>query len=130
MDEGSLAGDVAQVAAGGFSLGGGLYMARWLILWLTGRADRAADVNDQQRAELDQSWKGYRLVLEARLEKSDERIDKLEREVEDCHSSKRETEAQLARLQAYVDGEGQARQMGAVVAAHDRMLDRKLERGG
>lgn len=122
MGDGGLAGDVAQVAAGGFSVGGGLYAVRWLILWLTGRADRVAAVNDQQRAELDQSWKSYRLMLEARLEKQDERIDRLEREVEDCHASKRETEAQLARLQAYVDGEGQARQLGAVIAAHDRRL--------
>jgi hypothetical protein len=124
MNEGGLAGDVAQVAAGGLSVGGGLYMARWLILWLTGRADRVAVANDQQRAELDQSWKGYRLVLEARLEKQDQRIDNLEREVEECHASKRGTEAQLARLQAYVDGEGQARQLGAVIAAHDRRQDR------
>lgn len=130
MDETGLAGDVAQVAAGGFSLGGGLYMMRWLILWLTGRADRASADNDKQRAELDQSWKSYRLVLEARLEKSDERIDRLEREVEACHRSKMETEADLARLRAYVDGEGQARQMGAVVAAHDRMLDRRIDQEG
>jgi len=125
MDEGSLAGDVAQVAAGGFSLGTGLYIARWLLNWLTGRADRIATANDQQRAELDQSWKGYRLTLEARLEKSDERIDRLEREVEECHASKRDTEAQLARLQAYVEGEGQARQTGAAVAAYDRLIDRQ-----
>ncbi|WP_257554153.1 hypothetical protein [Sphingobium sp. CFD-2] len=122
MDDGGLVGDVAQVAAGGFSVGGGLYAVRWLILWLTGRADRVAASNDQQRAELDHSWKSYRLTLEARLEKQDERIERLELEVEECHSSKRETEAQLARLQAYVNGEGQARQLGAVIAAHDRRL--------
>jgi len=127
MDEGGLAGDVAQVAAGGFSVGSGIYMARWLIIWLTGRADRVATVNDQQRAELDQSWKSYRLVLEARLEKQDERIDKLEMEVEECHASKRDTQAELAKLQAYVDGEGQARQLGAVIAAHDRRIDRQSE---
>jgi predicted nucleic acid-binding Zn-ribbon protein len=125
MDEGQLVEGMAKVTAGGFSLGTGLYIARWLLNWLTGRADRIATVNDQQRAELDQSWKGYRLTLEARLEKSDERIDRLEKEVEDCHSSKRETEAQLARLQAYVDGEGQARQTGAAVAAYDRLIDRQ-----
>jgi hypothetical protein len=122
MSEGGLAGEVAQVAAGGLSLGGGLYGMRWLILWLTGRADRVAAVNDQQRAELDQSWKSYRLTLEARLKSQDERIEKLEVEVEDCHSSKRDTEARLTRLQAYVDGEGQARQLGATIAAHDRLL--------
>ena len=122
MDDGGLAGDVAQVAAGGFSVGGGLYAVRWLILWLTGRADRVAAVNDQQRAELDQSWKAYRLTLEDRLEKLDAKVERLEREVEDCHSSKRETETKLAKLQAYVDGEGQARQLGAVIAAHDRRL--------
>lgn len=125
MDDGGLAGDAAQAVVGGFSLGGGLYAVRWLILWLTGRADRAAVANDQQRAELDQSWKSYRLVLEARLEKQDQRIENLEREVEECHASKRNTEAQLARLQAYVDGEGQARQLGAVIAAHDRRQDRQ-----
>lgn len=124
MAESKLIDDVAQVAAGGVSFGGGLYMARWLILWLTGRADRAAAANDAQRAELDHSWKSYRLVLEGRLEKYEERIDRLEREVEECHANKRETEAQLSRLQAYVDGEGQARQVGAVIAAHDRLIDR------
>lgn len=127
MDQGTLAGDVAKVAAGGLGAGGGLYFVRWLILWLGGVTERRAAANDVQRAELDQSWKGYRLTLEARLEKSDERIDRLEREVEECHSSKRETEAQLARLQAYVDGEGQARHLGAVVAAHDRMIDRQRD---
>ena len=124
MDEVSLAEGVAKVAAGGVGAGGGLYFVRWLILWLGGVTERRAAANDVQRAELDQSWKGYRLTLEARLEKSDERVDRLEREVEECHASKRDTEAQLARLQAYVDGEGQARQMGAVVAAHDRLIDR------
>jgi len=68
-----------------------------------------------QRAELDQSWKAYQLTLKDRLEKSDQRIDRLEKEVEDYHSRKRETEAKLAKLQA--DGEGQARQPGAAVAA-------------
>lgn len=127
MNETGLVNDVAQVAAGGFSLGGGLYFARWVILWLTGRADKAAMANDEQRAALDQGWKSYRLTLEDRLEKQDARINKLEQEVEDCHASKRSTEAQLAKLQAYVDGEGQARQMGAVVAAHDRMIDRQRD---
>lgn len=127
MSDNGLASDVAQVAAGGFSVGGGLYSVRWIILWLTGRADRAALANDEQRAALDQGWKSYRLTLEERLEKQDGRIEKLEQEVEDCHASKRHTEAQLARLQAYVDGEGQARQLGAVVAAHDRMIDRQRD---
>lgn len=125
MNEGGLVEGVAKVAAGGLGAGGGLYFVRWLILWLGGVTERRAAANDAQRAELDQSWKGYRLTLEDRLGKYEQRIDRLETEVEDCHASKRETEAQLARLQAYMDGEGQARQMGAVVAAHDRLIDRQ-----
>lgn len=124
MENGGLVNDVAQVAAGGLSVGGGLYGMRWLILWMTGRADRREKVVEAERAELDQGWKSYRLVLEARLEKQDGRIERLETEVEECHMAKRQTEAQLARLQAYVDGEGQARQAGAVVAAYDRLIDR------
>jgi hypothetical protein len=115
--------DLAQVATGSIGLGGGLYGMRWLILWMTGRADRREKAVEIERAELDQGWKAYRLVLEARLEKQDGRIEKLEAEVEECHAAKRATEARLTQLQAYVDGEGQARQAGAVVAAYDRLID-------
>jgi hypothetical protein len=129
MDDNGITGSLAQVATGGLSIGGGLYGMRWLILWLTGRADRRELVVEAERAELDQGWKSYRLVLEARLEKQDARIERLEAEVEECHVAKRQTEAQLTRLQAYVDGEGQARQVGAAVAAYDRLVDRKKMRG-
>ncbi|PHQ63171.1 MAG: hypothetical protein COC10_07655 [Sphingobium sp.] len=126
MDDGGLAGGAAKIAAGAAGAGGGLYFVRWLILWITGITERRAVANDAQRAELDQSWKAYRTVLEERLGRQDERIERLETEVEECHASKRDTEAQLARLQAYVDGEGQARQAGAAAAAYDRMIDRRL----
>lgn len=129
-----LVDDVAQVAAGGFSFAGGLYMFRWVVLWLTGRADRMSQAVDAERSELDQGWKAYRLTLEKRLAQQDERMERqdgkiadLMREVEDCHASKRALAADLEKLRGYTDGEGQARQLGATIAAADRLLDRGLK---
>lgn len=56
-----------QVAAGGATAGGGFYGVRWVVMYLTGRADQRQAKLDREHDALDMSWKDYRLNLETRF---------------------------------------------------------------
>lgn len=61
--------DAVQIGASAAGLGGGFYAIRWLILWLTGRADRRQDSLDQQDERIDREWQKIREKIEIRMEK-------------------------------------------------------------
>jgi hypothetical protein len=60
---------IAEMAVGGGSVGGGFFALRWLVNWLTMRADKRQAQLDHEHSALDMSWKEYRLFLEARMKR-------------------------------------------------------------
>jgi len=59
--------DYGETAAFGASAGGIFFGARWLLNWLTGRADKRQQQLDDQNLALDMGWKEYRHNIETRL---------------------------------------------------------------
>ncbi|MCJ8159902.1 hypothetical protein [Sphingomonas sp. LaA6.9] len=63
--------DLKQWVAAGGSAGavfGAVFFAlRWFVNWIAERHDKRQASLDAEHAELDQSWKSYRLVLEREL---------------------------------------------------------------
>lgn len=116
----------AQVAAGGAGLGGGFYMVRWLINWLTGRHDLREAQIDKKDAALDERWAAYTKRMEDRVEVLEGKCTRQEVEIEDCHRSKRDLEYRVARLEGVDQGMGEVRQIGQVKASLDSQIARKL----
>lgn len=96
-------GDAIKIFTGTAGLGGGAVFVRWFLTWLSGRHDqRAAEIRADDLA-VGQKWKRYTQAIE-------ERLDRQEREVEECHAAKRELERRVAVLEGFANGMGDRRQ--------------------
>lgn len=111
MAETKMIDDVAQVAAGGVSFGGGLYMARWLILWLTGRADRKQALIDEQEAKVDREWATMREELKAERQADKLRLDRIEKQNQALRFAFHHVAAALIRIDPQNPALSQAEQM-------------------
>lgn len=107
--------------AGGSSIGVGFYFVRWLVEWISGRLDKRQANLDAGREALDQGWKAYRLVLEDRLAAQDKRIAELEHEIVECTRKHAEAEAKLIRVEAFMDGQGNARAIAQGMLSAERV---------
>lgn len=67
MSDPGILDEAVTAAATGTGIGGGFFALRWLVQWLTARADKRQAELDAEHATLDMSWKEYRLSLERRL---------------------------------------------------------------
>jgi len=94
---------IVHTAAGGGGFAVVLIFLRWLLDWLTGRHDRRIDILIQQEASLDLRWAAY-------TKKIEERCEKMEAEVEECHAHKHALEVRIARLEGFDHGMGDRRQ--------------------
>ena len=63
MSEPTLLEESVQIASASAGVGGGLIFMRWLIGWLTGRADKRQEVLDAQEGSIDQQWTAFREEL-------------------------------------------------------------------
>lgn len=94
---------IVRTAAGGGGFAAVLLFVRWLLDWLTGRHDRREDALERKDTALDERWAKY-------TKKIEERCDKLEAEVEECHQHKHDLEIRIARLEGFDHGLGDRRQ--------------------
>jgi hypothetical protein len=67
-------------AATGSGAGGGFFVLKWLLQWLTGRADKRQAQLDAEHAALDMSWKDYRLLLERDRQELQLRMSTMEKQ--------------------------------------------------
>jgi hypothetical protein len=72
--------DAITTAAAGTGMGGGFFVLRWLVQWLTGRLDKRQAQLDAEHGALDKSWEGYRLRLEERATRLEQRMETMERQ--------------------------------------------------
>lgn len=61
--------DVIKVGAAAASAGGGLYMVRWFVMWVTGLHRHRQALLDAQDARLDKEWKEIRIAMQERLDR-------------------------------------------------------------
>lgn len=61
--------------------------------------------------------------LAARVEKLEHRCDKLEEELAECHRERDEWRSRAVAAEAFLTGEGQARQTGQMIVSAEREAD-------
>jgi hypothetical protein len=122
MTDPGLIDDAVRTAAGGAGFGGGavavMFLVRWFITFMAGRADMKEDRLIAQAADLDRGWKAYRETLETRL-------GALETEVTRCHDEKRDLEHRIAKMEGFATGRGEAVQLGQVAQSMDNIFKDK-----
>lgn len=111
---------LAQTAAGGGGFAAVLLFARWLLDWLTGRHDRREDLLEKKDSALDERWSKY-------TKKIEERCEKMEAEVEECHRHKHDLEIRIARLEGFDHGLGDRRQEDQRAVSMSRVFGDKGE---
>jgi len=115
---------VAAFAGAGGGAGLGFYALKWFAEWIAGR-------NDKREARIDATSDKLIGSLEKRIETLTERLDTVERLLSDCQKMHAKSEADVMRLTAIIEAQGEIRQRAAGVVALDR-LDQaasKLEGG-
>jgi predicted nuclease with TOPRIM domain len=129
MTDPGLIDDAVRTAAGGAGLGGGavavMFLVRWFITFMAGRADMKEDRLIAQASELDTRWKEYRETLERDFKAMRGELSAVRQEVERCHAEKRSLESRVAELEGFATGRGKAVQIGQVELSADRIFKDK-----
>lgn len=110
----SFAEQLGGVAALGGGAGGGFFMVKWFAEWVAGRQDK-------REARLDATSDKLIASLEARLETLTTRLDVVETMLAECQKQHAKSDAEVMRLSAIVDAQGEIRQRAAAVVAADRL---------
>lgn len=103
-----------SVAALGGGAGGGFFIVKWAVEWIAGQRDKRQDRLEARADKLIES-------LEKRIETLTERIDTVEHLLADCQRLHSKAEADVLRLTALVEAQGEIRQQAQRVVAADRM---------
>lgn len=111
------------VAALGGSAGGGFFIVKWFVEWIAGRLDK-------REARLDAGADKLIGALEKRIETLTSRLDAVEHMLADCQRMHSKSEAEVLRLTALVEAQGEIRQRAAGVVALDRLEQQAVKSGG
>lgn len=111
------------LGAGG---GAGFYMLKWFIEWLGGRVDKREASLESGVARLDAATQKLIENLQRRLDDVTDRLIVVEHELAECRTQHAETRAEAMRLQATVQGLGDAKQQAANIVAAERTMDRTV----
>lgn len=109
-----------SVAALGGGAGGGFFIVKWFVEMIAGRLDK-------REARLDAGADKLIGALEKRIETLTVRLDAVEHLLADCQRMHSKSEAEVLRLTALVEAQGEIRQRAAAVVAADR-LDQAAKR--
>lgn len=92
----------------------GFFVIKWFAEWIAGR-------NDKREARIDATSDKLIGSLEKRIETLTERLDTVERLLSDCQKMHAKSEADVMRLTAIIEAQGEIRQRAAGVVALDRL---------
>lgn len=105
----------------GASAGVGYFMIRWFFEWMGGRLDKREErVDAGMKALLDALQKRVE-ATEKRLALTEDRLAKTEQELRDCERKHAVSDAEITRLKAILQGQGEIRQLAAGAVAADRI---------
>lgn len=105
---------VAAFAGAGGGAGIGFFAIKWFAEWFSGRSDK-------REARLDATSDKLNDLLERRIETLTDRLDTIESLLADCQRMHAKSEADVMRLTAIVEAQGEIRQRAAGVVALDRL---------
>lgn len=110
-----LFGGGAAVAAGG---GTAFYAVRWVVEWMAGRQDK-------REARLDAGTDKLISGLERQLAAALTRLEAVEKGLAECQRKHAESDAEVLRLRAIIDGKGEINQRAQAIVAADRIEQRR-----
>lgn len=102
----------------GFGVGGGFFFVRWLMVFLAGRWDR-------KEQHLDDATKLLITQLQEQVASLISRLTFIEKDLAECKRMHAESEATRLRLEATLQGLGDARQHAALIVASEKRKDDK-----
>lgn len=98
------------LGAGG---GAGFFFVRWLFEFLGGRMDKRADRIDAGTDKLIS-------LMQAEMKRLSERVDGLEEDLRDCKRRHAESDAEVMRLKAILQGYGEAREKAQLIVSSEK----------
>lgn len=113
----NIAGTATAITTGG---GVGYFFVKWLFEYLGGRMDKRADRID---AGMDKLITRMETQIEGLIERGkdlEERLARVEGDLAECKSKHAESEAEVARLKAAMQGYGEARDKAQLIIAAER----------
>lgn len=95
-----------SMGAGG---GVGFFAIKWFVEWLGGRVDKKEAAVERGFERLDAGTQRLIEHLQSQMKSVLERLDKAETALRDCQRKHAESEAEVARLKAIMQGSGEVR---------------------
>lgn len=118
----NIAGTATAVTTGG---GVGYFFVRWLFEYLGGRMDKRADRIDAGMDKLLAHLQSQIDSEREQREKLEKRLAKVEGDLAECKHKHAESEAEVARLKAAMQGYGDAREKAQLILASERREQKK-----
>lgn len=101
---------------GGASAGGGFVALRWMLEKIWGRMDK-------REAAIDAGTQRLIDALRIELDRMSARVDRLQEGLDECKQKHAESEAEVMRLKAIMQGYGDVRQGAQVLAAVESLKE-------
>lgn len=90
--------------------------------------DFMAKLNERRR-DRGEAGDRHQARLEARIEKLEKRCDTLEEDLVECHRERDDWRSKAIAAEAFLSGEGHARQVGQVIVSTEREADAAARKG-
>jgi hypothetical protein len=108
----------ASWGASGFGAGLGFFFVRWVAIFVAGRWDR-------KEAQLDAGTKLLIEQLQKQIAGLLDRLTQVEHDLADCKKMHAQSEADRLRLEAMLQGMGDARQHAALIVGAEKAKERR-----
>ncbi|RIV79588.1 hypothetical protein [Pelagerythrobacter aerophilus] len=114
----------------GLGAGGGVgfFFVKWLFEFFGGRMDKQADRLDAGTNLLITQLQGQVTALLEREKHREERLRVVEDELAECKRRHAESDAEVHRLKAIMQGRGEMRERAAVIVAAEKLEERRQEK--
>lgn len=113
----------------GLGAGGGIgfFFVKWLFEYLGGRMDKRADRLDAGTDKLIGLLQDQVASLIERGARLEARLEKVEGDLAECKARHAESDAEVMRLKAIMQGRGELRERAATIVAAEKLVERRGE---
>ncbi len=115
-----------SVGAGG---GVGFFVIKWFVEWIGGRVDKKEEAVERGFERLDAGTQQLISHLQSQMASVLERLDNAETALRDCQRKHAESEAEVARLKAIMQGSGEVREHVQRILAAEALVQKGADDG-